>query len=430
MDYHAVRVIKMNTARPNRQSKRSLSIAMSQAGFSIMEIMISLSVGLVILLGLAVLLSNSVQSQRTMAKDSEQIENGRVALETISQDLRLAGYYDTFYLPSSMPALPSSLPDACATVSASSMYNAMSLYLQLHPTTGPAAKPTLTAMGTGASGCGNFLSAANVVAGSDVVIIRRAATTALSPTTVPTAHQMYLQTGSFYAQIQTGAGSTAIGTTLRADGNPMDDTAPNHQTTVAAADTSFPALTSMQTLIAPVSPATTPTPTAGPIYRYMVRIYFVAPCSVGSGASGYTGIAGVCQAGDDSIPTLKRLDLTPTATGGQWTLSSVAEGIEAMTLDVGVDNYPSTADPYTLLAGDGQPDYYTHAPSIAELSNATAGTLRILAKGSQGDYIDAKKYDMGYGASTYLSFNDRYRRHLYTARVRVENTSQRREPPK
>lgn len=423
MDHHAIRELKMSC------SERDMKTMARQAGFTILEVMIALSVGLVILLGLAGLLSASVQSQRTMSKDAEQLENGRVALESLAQDVRLAGYYDTFYLPAYMPAVPSSLPNACATASASAMYNALALHVQLHPTTGPTALPTLTALASGVSGCGNFLSTANVAPGSDVVVVRRASTTPVSTGTIPTALQMYLQAGSFVAQIQTGAGVSPIGPFYRADGSPVIDSSAN-QATAASADTSYPALNSMQTLAAPVAPSTTPAPTNGLVFRYLVRIYFVAPCSVGSGASGYAGVAGVCQAGDDTIPTLKRLDLAPTASGSQWTLSSVAEGIEAVTLDLGIDNYPATTDPYTTMPGDGQPDYYTHAPSLGEMSNAAAGTLRILAKGSQGNYIDAKKYDMGYGGGQFMSFNDRYRRHLYTARVRIENLSQRREPPK
>ena len=95
-----------------------------------------------------------------------------------------------------------------------------------------------------------------------------------------------------------------------------------------------------------------------PIRKYVVHVYFVAPCSVGSGANG------VCASGDDSIPTLKRLELV--AEGGARLLKIVplVEGIEYLKAEYGVDNFPAGAS-ITGLSGDGMADTYTASPATA-----------------------------------------------------------------
>lgn len=76
--------------------KLHLSNAKGVAGFSLVELMVSITIGLFLLLGLATLLLNSTSTHTEMQKSSAQIENGRYATQLLSEDIRLAGYYGEY----------------------------------------------------------------------------------------------------------------------------------------------------------------------------------------------------------------------------------------------------------------------------------------------------------------------------------------------
>ena len=61
-------------------------------GFSLIELMIGLTVGLLLVAGLGTIYASSVRSQAELQKSAAQIENGRYAMEKISADLHLAGF--------------------------------------------------------------------------------------------------------------------------------------------------------------------------------------------------------------------------------------------------------------------------------------------------------------------------------------------------
>ena len=65
-------------------------------GFSLIELMLAMTIGLLILAGLTTVFVNSSQSYGELRKTAEQIENGRYAIEYIAQDLRHAGFYGEF----------------------------------------------------------------------------------------------------------------------------------------------------------------------------------------------------------------------------------------------------------------------------------------------------------------------------------------------
>ena len=76
----------------NHFKSKSSHIA-GMAGFSLVELMISVTIGLILLLGLVTLLVNSSASHTEMQKSSAQIENGRYATQLLTDDIQLAGYY-------------------------------------------------------------------------------------------------------------------------------------------------------------------------------------------------------------------------------------------------------------------------------------------------------------------------------------------------
>jgi type IV pilus assembly protein PilW len=152
-----------------------------------------------------------------------------------------------------------------------------------------------------------------------------------------------------------------------------------------------------------------PPATITPIYT---RIYFISTCS-GTDCSA---------AGADSVPTLKRIDVTPTATP----ITPIVDGIEDLQFDYGIDTAPPA---------DGTPDVYTntttaHAattPSnLAEWGNVVSLRIYVLARNldATGSYTDVKTYTLG---PETRNLGGAFRRHAYSQLVRLNNPAGRRE---
>ena len=123
---------------------------------------------------------------------------------------------------------------------------------------------------------------------------------------------------------------------------------------------------------------------AAKIAPFYQRIYFVSTCS-GTDCSA---------SGANSIPTLKRIDITPS---GAATPKPIVDGIENLQFDYGIDT--------TAAPGDGSPDVYTnttaHAATVpstlAEWQNVMAVRIHVLARNldTTGGHTDTKTYALG-----------------------------------
>src|SRR5512144_2680363 len=82
-----------------------------QLGFSIVEMMVAITLALFVLAGMGLTLANTASSRAELERALQQIENGRYAMQILSQDLHHAGYYGRYV--SELPA-PAALPDLCA----------------------------------------------------------------------------------------------------------------------------------------------------------------------------------------------------------------------------------------------------------------------------------------------------------------------------
>lgn len=142
--------------------------------------MIGLAVGLLIVSSLTVIFANSSRTNAETEKTSQQIENGRYAVQLLLEDLRLAGYYGELN-PVSV-ATPAIKPDACATA-AVDLKPAVALPIQGYDD------------GDIAPTC---LPTTDLVSNSDIVVVRRASTCVAGSTdcdAVDFTKATYFQTG-------------------------------------------------------------------------------------------------------------------------------------------------------------------------------------------------------------------------------------------
>ncbi|MBI1943591.1 MAG: PilW family protein [Betaproteobacteria bacterium] len=371
----------------------------AERGFSLIELMTAITIGLLILVGLTSVFVNSSNANREMKNTAEQIESGRYAIEFLTQDIRHAGYYGEL---TTLPAVPASAPDPCAAPTAGTVSNTVNPGLTL-----PLQRISSASIPTG---CASLLTAANLAPNSDIVVVRRADTTMLPVTSATTATvttgTVYIQTSADTAEIQYGAGGT-VDSTQKASG--AATALFRRDFTVAATGT----------------PPQFPIIAAG-IRKYRTHIYFVAPCSVPNGGGS------LCTGSSDDlgnpIPTLKRLEFTDGGSGA-FSIVPIVEGIEAIRIEYGVDSSPSTADPGTGLVGDGIPESYSNAPSLADMGNTVAARIYVLARNTSPTrgYVDDKAFVMG--SLTTVATGDPYKRHVYGGETRIVNQAGRREIP-
>lgn len=106
--------------------------ALFQRGFSLVELMIAMALGLAVVAAVGTLSVNATRSYRAMNRTGEQIENGRYALNLIKSDLEHAGFYGLFNPINANLVLPATVPDPCATSATLQSY-ADSLLLHIPP---------------------------------------------------------------------------------------------------------------------------------------------------------------------------------------------------------------------------------------------------------------------------------------------------------
>ena len=363
-----------------------------QQGLSIIELMISMAIGLLILAGLVTMFVNSSANQRELQRSSIRIENGRYAMDAMTQDLHHAGYYGQYFLNK----IPSAAADPCNLSSLALITAAAGFPIQAYNAASATTRPDLSAT-ICATTQTNILSTANLSPGSDVLVVRRTNTDTLAVGSVAVGGEIYLQANPLEAAYQLGTG-TAI-------------------TTASTADSAVPA-----TIL------NAPKTAAAEIRKFRVHIYFVAPCSRPS--DGTDVCTGTSDDGGSPIPTLKRLELAVVGGTRKFSVVPIAEGIEQLKVSYGIDNAPATVNSSTGFKGDGVPDTYLQAPALADLANIVDAKVSLLARNNDATpgFTDTKTYLIG--SFSLGPFNDNYKRHVFDSHIRMTNLSSRREIPR
>lgn len=365
-------------------------------GFSLVELMISITIGLILILGLSTLLVNSSHNRTELEKTSRQIENGRYATQLLRDAIAHAGYYGEYFCqsdsasptlctPTSPPTPLTALPDPCLTTLAGLSYTrGLPLPIQGYDSSSLGTVPAC-------------VGSANYKTGTDILVIRRANTN-VTPTASVVDGRIYIQANPVGYVIAKRSGSTwsYLGTSVGSD-----------DLNVSGAAT-LPLLKKDGA-------------TSADLRNYVVQIYFVSPCSIPAG--GGNNCTGASDDNGKPIPTLKMVELS---TDDHLPIMSepipLVEGIDNLQLDFGID----TDD-------DGAPNSFstcsTSTPcSLTDWSNVVAIRVNLLARNldQTAGYTDTKRYDLGLaGLSTAAS--DHYKRHAYSILIRANNPSGRRE---
>lgn len=199
-----------------------------QAGLSLVELMISLTIGLILLAGITALITRQSGTRSELEKSSRQIENGRYAMEILHGDIELAGLYGEYSPPlATTYTIPA---DPCDMAEANQGWDSatQSVPVPIYGYTGAAPAP----------GC-----VANRLAGTSMLVVRRTATPAVD------------------------AGAAVAGTTY------LQVSRCNTDTSVFAFGTGGFNLKRKDCA------------TPAPLHKYIVRIYYISSCSICSGSA-------------------------------------------------------------------------------------------------------------------------------------------------
>lgn len=354
-----------------------------QQGLTMVELMVSITIGMLIVAAMSVLFANNSRTRVETERAGIKIDNGRYAIETLARDLQHAGHLGELDTRS-ITTLPAAKPGACE-----SGIPALDAAL-LVPVVGYD-NVTTAMLGSAALSC-----LGDVVAGTDIVVVRRAATCANG-----SADCTALANNAPAFQASSCNDTAELGGIVQA----------NYYRLQAFPGTS---LTLRQRDCA----------TRAPIRRYLLRIYYVAQNDQGS----------------DGIPTLKRRELGATGWG---TATTLVQGVENLQVEWGVDT-----------DADGIPDLYATDPdkycatAAAIVPSGTCWTLPVAAKLSvlarnldrSPGHSDTKVYALGKTGdaltgittstdATVGAFNDGFKRNVFQRTVALQNVTGRRFAP-
>lgn len=453
----------------------------AQRGFSLIELMIGMAVGLLIVLALGELFVNITRTNSEMAKSNAQIESGRFAIQLLGGDIAHAGFwggfvpkFDDLTAPASSydgPTMaPSAIPDPClayASWNADYKNNLLAIPVISYE----------SAPGT----CVDAGAVVDKKAGTDVLVVRHVETCVAGTAgcEADTPGKLYFQAPQCEAEISAGVRAATLNDiTLSLSASGVANFYQNKTIRIIAGPGSYQSrlITGYNggTKVASVSPDWDTTPnntskytfgdgyvldTSGFVFnkincttpadkrKFISNIYYIRDYSVTPG---------------DGIPTLvrSRFDLPPG--GGvlaHQPPEALIEGIEGFRVELGTDGVGDAGtvvdyskaivwdDPFSrktpLNRGDGIPEAYVRctdaspcsvipapAGTAVQLPNVVAVKLYVLARNRDASvgYTDSKTYTLG-TAGTLPAFNDHYKRHVFSTSVRLTNISGRRETP-
>jgi type IV pilus assembly protein PilW len=346
----------------------------AQRGFSLVELMVAVAIGLLILASLSTLFVKNLRTQDEIEKSSRQIENGRFAVDQITVDLRNAGFYAEFD-PTVLPA-PAALPAPCDT-SLAGLKDGLVLPVQ----------------GADDSAAG-LDCLQDVSPNTDILVVRRTSTCLANA-----AGCDQVADGGAFFQASLCNNATELNSASPLDFYRLDFN-------VANLDRHLRDCTDLAG-----------SGTLATVRRYLVHIYYIAK-------NNKPG---------DGIPTLKRAELAGDGTGLSYTtVVPLAEGIENLQLEYGMDLAPASIGDGVADQYSATPSTYggcaTAACAISNWRTVVAVKLNLLARNTLASpgWKDSKTYVLG--TTQVGPFNDAYRRHAFPSLINLPNPTGRRTP--
>jgi type IV pilus assembly protein PilW len=354
----------------NRVRRRS-----AEQGITLIELMVAITVGLILLTGIVQLFVSNKQAYRIQEGANVLNENSRYAMDQLEYSIRMAGHWGGAK-PSSIAVGTAKPATDCTESPAFNNDDAeLAVGYGIEGFEGAAASPL------------DCIPDADYRANTDVLILRYAGAERVSDADIALPAMADTQ----FVRVRAGGGADIFdGDNFIYDGaGPPDIRVPS------ATDDNKDLISN---------------------YVANVEIYFIRNC-----ASNSLGVADVCDAADDTIPTLARLVLRD----GVFEQQDVVAGVEQLQVLYGVDdNQDRSANRYvnatTVEAGTGK------GPEWAQVVDTR---VSVVVRNTERDvtFRDTKTYRLyGGAAGDGLAYNvaagdQSFRRKVYNASVQSRN---------
>lgn len=345
----------------------------AQQGFSMVELLVGIAVGLVLVAGLSLLFANTSQSGNELDKSIRQIENGRLAMEILGDDLALAGFYGEIPTENLTYTTPVSLAtELCSAALASQGWDA---------STPTALKAPLPVMGLTAAQAATLPCLANYRANTPAVVVHRLSSDAVAPAAI--------------------SSNTAYVQTSRCTGDPVAT-----QFVFSATSANF-TLRNIQCNA------------VNPVRLYVSRIYYIASCN---------------ECGFDTTPTLKMLELRGNALTVVPLVEGIEDIVFEYGFDT---TDPADASATAAAGKGAPDIFRTTINTVdatardADWGNVVAVRMHLLSRSverSAGFNDGGRTYALGLGG-TRGPFTDGFKRRAYTTTIRINNIAGQREVP-
>lgn len=332
-------------------------------GFSLIELMVAMVLGLVMIAAIANMFTGSSQSYRQDEAATRMQDELRYALSQIARDFEMAGYWAEVFDPGTV-TVTSGLPIGtdCGASGVPWAYANLARPIEFGD--------NLTA--STAASTFSCISSSSFKAGTDVLALRRVAGEITADTGDSTLPITNLQPGQIYLRSQNLGVAGAL---VQINSSGVD-----------------------------------PSPPSGRLqyYEYQPSVYYIR---------NYAAVAG------DGIPSLCREYLAVVSGTPTMRSECFATGIENLQVEFGVDtditNTALTADQRTELIPT--PNIYVAAPTPAQLANTVALRISLLARSESSDrnYSNQKTYTLGNVSP--ITPNDNYYRRVASAVVVLRN---------
>lgn len=341
-----------------------------QCGLTLVETMVGLTIGMLLVAGLALMFGNVSRSNSELEKTVRQIENGRYAIELLTQEISIAGFYGS--VPSRTAAAVSAVCATAATL-AGELQAMQALVTPAVP---------FPVEGVTSDTAAGLACLQDHKPTTPVLVVRRLETATTPAAAVASftgqlsANELYVQTShnlyDNYFSYKAALGSSPATLNLRVSG-----------------------------------PSTA---LLNPPRRFVTRIYYVASCN---------------ECGSDTVPTLKVAELT----GNSFSISPLVEGIEQIAFDFGIDTDNNGGiDEWYGINGTASAVTEGAAMATKGWGNVMAVRLHLLARNVDptAGWNDITGYRLGLRGTAEVTHTPSgaetgYKRRAYTSTIRLNS---------
>ncbi|WP_295876322.1 PilW family protein [uncultured Zhongshania sp.] len=358
--------------------RRAYHVEASQRGLSLIELLIAMGLGAFMLLGIISLVASVSTTRTELANTSDQIENGRYALQVFNEDVALGGFFGKYH--PGIGAVTYTSPSPCETTAANLGFDStltpvqMPLAVNAFPYDSASSAPGLTI-----PSC----FSAEVRDKSEILIVRHVDpnSVAVTAANIPTGNTTpYLQiSGCDLDSLSFRISTDRADLTLRENG------------------------------------CTGALSTLAEAWPYTVNAYFISPCNDCSGAG-------------DGIASLKSYEFR----AGSGGIRTLVEGVEDIHFDYGLDlDGDGGPDCYVVNPTvDTKPAacpvgviYEWEATDNLNWQNVVSIQIKMLVRGSRSssNVSNTKTYNIG--REILGPYSDNVKRQVYSTVVMLPNVA-------